>query len=659
MDDRIVAVAAGANHRLALAESGRVYSWGTSQATGQGVVETPRAIETLIDNPMCAVFAYHNSSFFLDSQSRVWCCGTNSSGSLGLGHIDDVPTPILQEFSFDAEQIIQIACGDDFTLYLTAGGNVWASGNGGDHRNATGSNETRIRPALASRLTGRFISQIAVGCFNSAFLENGCPPFNHMTQFRGDFEDYPVPSFPFRATAGNRMGIEIDPSPSALLSFGFLLNDIIQYDDKENAKVIGASQNCVAVIRQSKNQICLLDQMDKMDLLRRYQLIKRENSNLRTVNLPDGSSIVVDACPSETLRLGGFLAGDIVKVDSVESQLEVAGVRIGLIWAIDRAGRAYSFPDSKVKIIKRNACRVRQMETMDGRAYVVQESKKSGNGLVFYDDYGLGFYIGRIGKQYVYSFVCSTRRILILDHKLPLVRVFEGSAQTEVTTKQWETVNLETTCSATSLLGFFKYDRICYGARQYGTVLGVCGDKLGVRGDCDLIEDGLIELVSPDNAFLIGRISKEGVRLCPKGVSYSVNTNDFEKSRFLPGDRIRDGSKRRGVVFGVRSRDIFALWDGEKELKAIDESPTLIASYIEADAREKYNGELTVDVALMHCALNHMKPGDRRKGRDGRIVWYLGFDCKNRLWFEDVQSGELREMSLCELDPEYFEPDRF
>ena len=657
VDDRIVSVAAGANHKLALAESGKVYSWGNSPATGQGNMEFPTVIPSLVEIRMLAVFAYHNSSFFLDAQSRVWCCGTNSSGSLGLGHIDDVPNPVLQDFSFDKEEIVQIACGDDFTLYLTTNGSVWASGNGGDHRNATGSNETRTRPTLARKLTGKFISQIAVGCFNSAFLENGCPPFNHMTQFRGHFADFPVPKFPFRATTCDRISVEIDPSKEAIKPFGFKTGDIVMLDKEEKAKIIGIANSRIAVIRENKNQISVLPEEIGLPMLTKYQLIHRDGGKLVKGTCADGSSIVVDAAASETLALGGFLEGDIVTTADSEELQKVFGSCFAKIWTIDSKNVIHPRDFSELKIVKREGKNVEQMKTVDGRLVVVEVSSDPEN-LIFYDDYGVGFYRGVIGDKFVYSFISTTGHVIVLDKLLKCARPEHQDATVTATAINFKNFEISISCDKTRPMGFYRYDRVRLSGNRYGSVIGAADGKVAVRSDIQRIESGLTDRADPKELQLIGRCAMAGTREY-LGKVYSVDTSDFTQiSKFLPGDRIEGPDGAFGVVLGVADQTVFAIMDGAKDPIAIDSTFRRIACYMDTDAEETVDG-IVINIAIIHCALCHMKPGDKRRSIAGTVMRYVGRDRSDALWFRDVNTKSLIKLALSDVDPGFYEPDVF
>jgi alpha-tubulin suppressor-like RCC1 family protein len=86
--EEVMAIAAGRNHCLALLNNGKVFGWGnnsTNQITETGygaTVKTPKEIEMLDGKNICAIFsscqADHN--FALSSSGTVWSWGDNNYG---------------------------------------------------------------------------------------------------------------------------------------------------------------------------------------------------------------------------------------------------------------------------------------------------------------------------------------------------------------------------------------------------------------------------------------------------------------------------------------------------------------------------------------------------------------------------------------------------
>ena len=136
-----------------------------------------------------------------------------------------------------------------------------------------------------------------------------------------------------------------------------------------------------------------------------------------------------------------------------------------------------------------------------------------------------------------------------------------------------------------------------------------------------------------------------------------MNTSDFIKQKFLPGDRIEDEKHQKGVILGIADNILYGLLDGVSEPIVVDDKFKRIACYMEADATERY-GDVVVNISVLHCGLRHMKPGDVRRSVSGKIVVFAGVDRDGCMYFRDAETDELVKMRLCEIDPGYCESDR-
>jgi len=188
---RIVMVAAGAYHNVALAEGGRVWTWGyhKSGQLGHGGQDhdllVPKMLQASICNsqvPVLVAAGGHHTAV-VTVEGDAWVCGCGSFGQLGLG--DDrrqyelmrVPVP-------DESQVRMAACGRKHTMLLLENGSVWSFGDG--KRGALGHGE-RVEfvdcrmvymPVYvperidAQRFDNARISTIACGDDHSAALTN-------------------------------------------------------------------------------------------------------------------------------------------------------------------------------------------------------------------------------------------------------------------------------------------------------------------------------------------------------------------------------------------------------------------------------------------------------------------------------------------------------
>ena len=169
---KVVQVSAGNNHSLCLDINGMVWAFGDSQFGQLGV---PRIQFHSINsspipnlNNIVQISAGTNRSFFLDNQGRVFTCGQNIYGDLGLGNSrnKDIPTLIP-----GLENIIQVSGGRGYhTLCLDNQGRVWAFGNNEFGQLGLGDNSERFVPTLIPILEN--IVQVVAGTDHSFCLDD-------------------------------------------------------------------------------------------------------------------------------------------------------------------------------------------------------------------------------------------------------------------------------------------------------------------------------------------------------------------------------------------------------------------------------------------------------------------------------------------------------
>lgn len=639
--DHIISVACGQTHCLALADSGHVYAWGSGTATGIGTSETPKRIPTFDNITIQAIFAYHNSSYFIDTYGCIWACGTNSSNSLGLGHAQEVGTPTRMTFEFSREQIIQIACGDDFTLFLSAQGNVWACGNGGDFRNATGSVETRPFPVPATKLAGKFITQIAAGCFNTAVLENGYPPFNRMARFRGFFSEFAIPVLPFRATMGNMASVEINPSDELLRPLGFMTRDIVRFSPEKQAMVVGVAQGKPAVICEGANEIALIEADISC-----YPIISRPGVHLFAGNDSSGNSISVDPSEKETLRLGGFLYGDILDDDSV-----VVGARCNSIWTL-KDGIIAKRDHSTLNIKRRKTHDVIVKTMGDGSRYVLDSLRDDGI-VVIHATFGAGTLMGKVGKLYCYEFV-DKNECTLMDSSFPTVRASPtANMKVEYLLNTGERVFVDISDSKK----FIPLDRVSVDGEQ-GTVVGSVDDMFAVRTDKEHLRGGTVSLFKGEKLKLLARVLKEAKQKYKyKGQEIELDISVLKASPVYANDRV-EVDKRRGYIAGSKDSTFYVLFDGDEEVTPLDKEYILVRRSVDVAGRQLY-GFKDVDVSLMNFAMSIMKPGDVRMHMGTRVL-FLGYDREQKMIFKSLDSETsdmTNDLTPSLLDIEYIEVD--
>lgn len=130
-DIRIIAIAAGAGHSLAVDAEGRVWAWGFN---GQGRLgdgtttnsSTPIQVKLPEHVHISAITAGSNHSLAIDSDGIAWAWG-NGAGRLGNGRVLRQPVPVKVNMP-DQTRFTQIAASTGHSLALDQYGQAWAWG---------------------------------------------------------------------------------------------------------------------------------------------------------------------------------------------------------------------------------------------------------------------------------------------------------------------------------------------------------------------------------------------------------------------------------------------------------------------------------------------------------------------------------------------------
>ena len=129
-------VACGYANTYFLAQDGSLLSCGLNsdgQAGFGSLVPSkpvPTKLHITIDESLIYVSCGGIHTIFISESGRVWGCGRNASGQLGLGHNDEAVFG-LKEITYFSENNIEInlaVAGEEFTIFVTKTGEVYASG---------------------------------------------------------------------------------------------------------------------------------------------------------------------------------------------------------------------------------------------------------------------------------------------------------------------------------------------------------------------------------------------------------------------------------------------------------------------------------------------------------------------------------------------------
>lgn len=190
MGRRVVAIAAGGAHSLALCADGTLASWGAERRLGDGsearsalpvVVSRTLGASALAGKSVHSLAAGRDHSVALCADGTVVTWGLNSGGQLGDGTTTTRLFPVAVDASSPAsalfgKSVLAVAAGSAHTLALCSDGTVVAWGSNGSGQLGDGTASDRLLPAAVSTATGvsalagKSVKQIAAGANHSIAL---------------------------------------------------------------------------------------------------------------------------------------------------------------------------------------------------------------------------------------------------------------------------------------------------------------------------------------------------------------------------------------------------------------------------------------------------------------------------------------------------------
>ncbi|KAI8335728.1 regulator of chromosome condensation 1/beta-lactamase-inhibitor protein II [Chlamydoabsidia padenii] len=172
-DKKIVDIACGGMHTLAVTEDGQLYSWGCNdqRALGRSGEEYEPELVENPDNVKYVKIACGDSvSIALSDDGKVYCWGTYRCAEGALGFSKDLAVqdiPVLFE-PLATHTIVDIAAGTDHCLALTNRGRVYAWGNGQQYQLGRRVMERRKENGLKPELVAlKNIKAIGAGSYHS------------------------------------------------------------------------------------------------------------------------------------------------------------------------------------------------------------------------------------------------------------------------------------------------------------------------------------------------------------------------------------------------------------------------------------------------------------------------------------------------------------
>ncbi|XP_022919461.1 probable E3 ubiquitin-protein ligase HERC4 isoform X2 [Onthophagus taurus] len=165
----IIQIACGANHNIALASNGEIFSWGSNTYGQLGVgtktqlESTPIMIGSLSGVPISFIACGFYHTFVLSKSGGVFGWGKNTTGQLGLNSTDESISYPTQLRTLRNIKVRFVACGQDFSTFLTNEGGVLTCGSGAYGQLGHGSLSNEMLPKQVIELMGSTITQIQCG----------------------------------------------------------------------------------------------------------------------------------------------------------------------------------------------------------------------------------------------------------------------------------------------------------------------------------------------------------------------------------------------------------------------------------------------------------------------------------------------------------------
>lgn len=139
----VIAVAAGANHSIALTRNGEVWAWGRGTdgqiGNGQSKHVNPSPVKVSLLSDIMEIAAGDNHTLALkQDRTTIYAWGSNRYGQLGDGGYDEKLEPVQVK---NISGVKMIAAGNDHTIAVKDNGTVWTWG-----RNTSGKQTVRTSP---------------------------------------------------------------------------------------------------------------------------------------------------------------------------------------------------------------------------------------------------------------------------------------------------------------------------------------------------------------------------------------------------------------------------------------------------------------------------------------------------------------------------------
>lgn len=167
---RVVDIACGSHHSIALTEDGEVYAWGQNNCgqLGSSISTnqvTPRQVNSVLGGKkVVCISCGQTSTMVVIENGEVYGFGNNGVGQLGIGNYANQTSP-WQVGSLRGIVIVKVVCGYAHTLALTDEGKLYVWGGNSYGQLGIGNKTNSCKPVMVEHEMGR-VSDIAAMHYN-------------------------------------------------------------------------------------------------------------------------------------------------------------------------------------------------------------------------------------------------------------------------------------------------------------------------------------------------------------------------------------------------------------------------------------------------------------------------------------------------------------
>lgn len=340
--------AAGKAQFFALSTTGVLYVTGKSKSCGQGRKWSSRQlvkVPGLSGYVIKRIFAYCGHSIAIDEEGKVFACGANAYGQLGLGDIRKT-NKFERVTTFDDHPVMYASLGDTFSAFVTEQLELYTCGDGDEYRlcNDTCTKVSVASPAKAA--IGKSVMWMSCGCSHVIIAENLQEIPSHPGRLHFGLDgttrrkNNRLPSKLVSAEIdGLAKPIMMDVSDYGCVWTGYEVGDLVSTEDGKKGVVLGAASRGLVVRIDNENRI--FEMKDLKWLYETLEVEKRAGAKFKTELSRGGFKLSLDITDS-ACRVFGFGYDDRVE-HPLLGKGSVAGTFGGNLW--------FRFDDDSQRIV--------------------------------------------------------------------------------------------------------------------------------------------------------------------------------------------------------------------------------------------------------------------------------------------------------------------